>query len=149
MKLVKKTNNWLPSSPFFFDDFIGRDLSGWFDNNYSSYTTPAVNVKESDEGYQIELAVPGMSKNDFKIEFENDLLTVSSEKNESKENGSEKGNYYRKEFSYRSFERSFRVPENTINSEAIKASYQDGVLKVELPKKEELKPKPARLINVN
>ncbi len=149
MKLIKRTSNWMPAVPFFFDDFMGRDLADWFDSNFSNGNSlPAVNVKENDEEFELELAVPGMSKNDFKIEFENDVLTVSAEKEVKSEDGKKNGNFYRKEFGYTNFQRSFRLPEDTVNSDAIKASYVDGILKIEIPKREEVKPKPARLIDV-
>ena len=147
MKLIKRTNNWLPSSPLFFDDFVGRDLVSWFDNY--QYNVPAVNVTETDDNYELELAVPGMSKNDFKIEFENDVLTIGSEKKENREDGNKNGNYHRKEFSYQVFSRSFSLPENTVDGDKIRASYENGVLKVEIPKKEEVKPKPARVIEIS
>lgn len=148
MKLIKRTNNnWMPASPFFFDDFVGRDLVSWFDNYH--YNVPAVNVKETDDNYELELAVPGMSKKDFKVEFENDVITISSEMKENKEDGNKNGNYHRQEFSYQGFRRSFSLPENTVDGDKIKASYENGVLKVEIPKKEEVKPKPARLIEIS
>jgi HSP20 family protein len=151
MKLIKRTNNWLPAAPSFFDDFVGRDLSSWFDHNYSynGDSVPAVNVRETGDNFELELAVPGMTKKDFKVEFEKDILTISSEKKENKEDGNRDGNYYRREFSYQGFMRSFSLPENTVDADKIRATYQDGVLKVEIPKKEEVKPKPARLIEIS
>ena len=147
MKLIKRTNNWLPASSFFFDDFVGRDLVNWFDNY--QYNVPAVNVRETEDNFELELAVPGMSKKDFKVEFENDVITISSEKKESKEEGNKNDNFHRKEFSYQGFSRSFSLPENTVDGDKIRASYENGVLKIEIPKKEEVKPKPARLIEIS
>ena len=82
MTLVKRTNNLFPQIPSFFDDFLGRDLSNWFSTTspYRESSFPAANIRETDKDYTIELAAPGMDKKDFNIEFENDLLTISSEK---------------------------------------------------------------------
>ena len=104
--LAKRNENYLPS---FFDRFLNNELMDWGNANYSSTNTslPAVNVKETNDDFVIELAAPGMEKNDFKINFKNNVLTISSEKkNESEE---KKENYTRKEFSYQSFQRSFTV----------------------------------------
>ena len=90
-----------------------------------------------------------MSKKDFNIEFENDVLTVSSEKKNEFEDKDETNNYYRKEFNYQSFKRSFRVPENMVNVEKIQANYADGVLLVQLPKLEEKATKPMRQIKIS
>lgn len=97
---------------------------------------PATNILEKENEFHIELAAPGMKKEDFKINLENNVLTISSEqKSETKE---ENENYTRKEFHYGSFCRSFTLPKN-VETEKIKASYEDGILKVDLPKKEETK----------
>ncbi len=106
---------------------------------------PAVNITENDEEFSLDFMVPGMKKEDFKINLENDVLTVSAELKEEKKE--ENRGYYRKEFSYGSFCRSFTLPES-IDSENIKASYENGILTVGLPKKEEAKPQPARLIDI-
>jgi len=142
--MLVKANNRFPAVPNLFDDFF-RD---WSITNFSDTNTtlPAVNIKEDDNGFSIEVAAPGMDKKDFDINFDNDLLTISSEKNIDNE---EKGdNYTRKEYSYQSFTRSFRIPENTVDSDKITASYKNGELLISIPKKEEAKPKPARLIAV-
>ncbi|MFN0032474.1 MAG: Hsp20/alpha crystallin family protein [Flavobacteriales bacterium] len=114
----------------FFDDFPVRDF---FSNNLKAHGTwPAANVKENKENYFIELAAPGLSKEDFKVKLEADTLTISTEKsNEAKE---ENERYTRKEFRYNRFSRSFILPE-TVNSEDIRASYKNGVLQLTLPKK--------------
>lgn len=119
---------------------INPFLSNLFDNDFfmgtisNANTVPAVNIKEGEKSFTLELAVPGMNKNDLKINVENDLLTVSSEtKNEVND---EREGYKRKEFSYSSFCRSFYLPEN-VKVEDIKASYKDGVLNVEIPKEKE------------
>lgn len=92
---------------------------------------PAVNVKEEPENFMIEVAVPGMKKEDFKIEIDRGVLMISAKAEESKEEKDE--NFVRREFSYRNFNRSFWLPEN-VKSEAINASYDQGMLKLKLPK---------------
>jgi HSP20 family protein len=95
---------------------------------------PAVNIRETNEAFDVEMAAPGMSKNDFKIQLEGNTLTISSEKrNENLEKGSE--NYSRREFSYESFCRMFTLPKDVVDSENIKARYEDGVLKLRVPKR--------------
>jgi HSP20 family protein len=107
---------------------------------------PAVNIKEDEKNYTLELAIPGMDKKDLKIDINEDVLTISSEtKNESEE---EKDGYKRKEFSYSSFCRSFYVPEN-VNRDKIGASYKDGILNIELPKMEEEKSKITKTIMIS
>ena len=110
---------------------------------------PAVNIKEDETSYVLELIAPGRKKEDFKIEVENDLLTISSEQSNEvvNENESEKVKYTRKEYTFSTFKRSFTLPK-TINVDAIKASYENGILSFNLPKKEEALPKPKRLIEL-
>jgi len=106
--------------------------------------TPKVNVAENDKSYQIELAVPGMEKEDFKIEVKDDVLVISSEKKEEK---TEEGkNYSRREFSQCSFSRSFILPD-VADSSKIEAAYKNGILDVTIPKKE-AEEKLARVINI-
>jgi HSP20 family protein len=150
MTLAKLSDNVYPSFPSLFNRFFEGDLMDWSNTNFAGLnsTLPAVNVRESDDEYQIEVAAPGMKKNDFKINYENGRLTISSEVKEEKKEG-RKNNYTRREYRYESFQRSFTVPENIVNSEQIQASYSDGILYVTLPKREEVKPKPAREIKIS
>ena len=134
--------------PEILNQFFDNDLEKWSNKNYSkTHTTlPAVNIIENKEAYEVQMAAPGFKKDDFNIELDNDLLTISSEKeisNEIKEDEM----FTRKEFSYQSFTRSFRLPE-LIENDKIKAAYKDGILKISIPKKDESKPKPARKISV-
>jgi HSP20 family protein len=135
-QLIKKTPLF-PSFPAFFDDFFARDFFDWNDRNFAKMgsTLPAVNLKETDKNFVIDLAAPGMKKNDFKIEMQNGILTIKSEKKEEFEEKDKEGNFLRKEFSYESFNRSFSMPEN-IREEEIVASYNDGILHVKIGKKE-------------
>ncbi|NLR60350.1 Hsp20/alpha crystallin family protein [Chitinophaga polysaccharea] len=123
-----------------FDDFTKpwRDWIGSFydGNPFNGFTVPAVNVTEDKDSYKLSLAAPGMKKEDFKIQLEGSMLTISAEKEEKKEEKNEK--YRRQEYNYSSFTRSFNVPES-ISKDKIEAHYEDGVLKMRLPKNEESK----------
>ena len=110
-------------------------------------TVPAVNIKETDDSYELELFAPGNKKHDFNIDLDEGLLTISAEF-QSESQSEELGKYTRKEFSYASFRRSFSLPD-TVKEEDIKASYEDGILKIKLPKKEEALPKPKRSIEIS
>ena len=124
--------------PTLFDDFF-RPWNEWFDNGSvmnRSLNIPAVNITENKDHFNVSLAVPGMKKDDFNIDIEGNMLTISCEKEEKKEEKDKK--YTRKEFNYSSFSRSFTLPED-VNKEKIEAHYEDGVLKMNLPKKEEAK----------
>lgn len=127
-----------PTFPTVFEDLF-KPWSDWFDNgNFLARVMkmPAVNVTDNKDNYLISLAVPGLKKEDFKIDVEGNTLTISSEKEENKEE--KDGKYTRKEYNYSSFSRSFTLPGEVVN-EKIDAVYQDGVLKVTLPKNEEAK----------
>jgi len=150
MSLAKVSNNWFPSTPSIFDRFFDGDLMDWNRNNFSgtNSTLPAVNVKENSNEFQIDVAAPGMRKEDFNVNYDNGMLTISSEhENKVEEKDGEK--VTRREFSYQSFRRSFTVAENAVDAEKIKASYKDGILHILLPKREEIKPKPAKEIKIS
>jgi len=136
-----------PLFPSMLDRFWDNQLMDRASSNYSSTNTslPAINIKESDDDFMIEVAAPGMKKEDFSINYDNGRLTISSDKQEEKENEI----YNRREFSYQSFCRSFEVADNVIDHQKIKAKYEDGILYISLPKREEIKPKPARQISIS
>tara|TARA_R110002073_G_scaffold72537_1_gene177190 strand:- start:167479 stop:167907 length:429 start_codon:yes stop_codon:yes gene_type:complete len=140
--LIKSSG--IPVLPTLLDDFI-RD---WSSTNFSKTNTslPAVNIKENEDEFTVEVAVPGMDKKDFQIDLNNDVLTISSER--KNENEVVEDNYTRKEYSYQSFKRSFNLPKNVVDSDKINATYKNGELTIAIPKREEAKPKPARLIEV-
>ena len=145
---MRRTNPLWPNLNTFFDDFLTKGL---FDNKWSDFsatgtTVPAVNIVETKDDFQVEMAAPGMNKKDFNIELDNDMLTISSVKEETRDQQDE--NYSRKEFSYQSFKRSFYLP-NIVEAENIRAKYQDGVLRLVIPKKEEAKTKPVRQISIS
>ncbi|MEO0571254.1 MAG: Hsp20/alpha crystallin family protein [Bacteroidota bacterium] len=138
--LVKRNNVIVPS---LINDFFRPDWFGGMDT--FSTKIPAVNVMESDTDFTLELEIPGFKKEDFNIELDNDVLTISSEvKNEGE---TKKETYTRREFSVTSFKRAFTLPES-VNESAVKAIYKGGILKLTLPKKEEALPKPKRLIEI-
>lgn len=149
MTLTRKNGNLNNSFPSIFDDFLNRDLSDWSNSNYSTSgtTLPAVNVKETPENFIVEMAAPGMKKEDFKVELNNNLLTISSEQKQENEQ-QENDRYTRREFSYQSFQRSFQLSGNAVDVENIQAKYENGVLHLTIPKREEVKQKPSRLINI-
>jgi len=133
--------------PSLFDDFF-KPWNEWFDNSGFSgraMNVPAVNISEQKDNYLVSLAVPGVKKEDLKIDVDGNMLTISSEKEESNEEKDKK--FTRREYSYSSFSRSFTLPEE-INKEKIDARYEDGVLKISLPRKEEAKKPAAKNIAV-
>ncbi|MDF9797855.1 HSP20 family protein [Catalinimonas alkaloidigena] len=143
MNLISRPRRILNDIPSLFSSFFDDD---WFnaDSQWLS-RVPATNIKEQDGSFNIEMAVPGMSKKDFHIDIENGILTVSSEREE--ENKEEKKHYRRQEYNYRSFSRSFTLPES-VKADDIKAKYEDGVLKLSIPKKEEAKTTPKKMISI-
>ncbi len=143
MSLVKRTNRL----PFPFDEFLTTDwLGGIAETNKINRNVPAVNIRETDSGFTLDLAAPGLVKENFNIELDNDVLTISSQVSSEKEDNSD-NKYTRKEFSYSTFKRTFTVPE-TVNGNEIEASYNSGILSITLPKKEEAKVPPKRLIDI-
>ena len=133
-----------PSLTRFFDEpFLNSDWNG--DRNWMS-EIPPVNIEEKNNEFHVELAVPGMKKEDFQITSENGLLTIKAEREEKKEE--KEKNYTRREYNYNSFERSFTLPE-TVKADQVKAKYEDGLLRLTLPKKEEAKAKPKLQVKVS
>jgi HSP20 family protein len=138
-RLFPWTNNGLKTF-FNADDF--------FNNSFfeEDALMPAMNVKEHDEGFDIEFAAPGFSKKDFEVTIDDDVLNISGEKKEESEE-SEK-NYTRKEFSYNSFKRSLKLPTSVNTDQKVKATYKDGILKLHLQKKKEAKEIAKKIIEV-
>jgi HSP20 family protein len=130
--------------PFYVPNFFDDDFFPGLSNRTNAM--PAVNIREDEKNYILDLAIPGIDKKDLKIDMNEDVLTISSEtKNDSEES---KDGYKRKEFSYSAFSRSFYIPEN-VNREKIEANYKDGVLSVSLPKQNEDKNKITRQIEIS
>ena len=150
MTLVKRKGSLLNPLPMLWDDFFNRDLFDWSNSNFSDTNTniPAVNIKETAQTYEVEMAAPGMTKKDFKVELDGNMLTISSEKtNQKEENESER--YSRREFSYQSFQRTFTLQKDVVDIDKIQAKYENGLLQLVIPKKEEAKQKPPRLIQIS
>jgi HSP20 family protein len=147
MNLIKKANNDVFQR--FFDDEFTRDFFGLtfpIFPNMTGIKTPAVNISETNDAYVIEAAAPGYNKEDFKLELEDNVLILSCEK--KTENEENNKNYSRKEYSYTSFKRSFNLPEGKIDLDKINANYENGILKIALPKKAELTNKTQKLITI-
>ncbi|MDJ1472268.1 Hsp20/alpha crystallin family protein [Cytophagaceae bacterium DM2B3-1] len=129
-----------PSSVFPYRNLLNELLNDFNTSVGQDYRSniPAVNVHENETGYTLEVAAPGQQKENFNINLDGRVLTISSEQKEEKKE--ENGKWTRKEFNYSSFKRSFTLPEN-VNAENIEATYENGVLVVVVPKAEEVKPK--------
>lgn len=143
MTLVRK--NTAPYFPAVLDELLNTDWLGGRTQNLAA-TNPSVNIIEKDTTFTLEVAAPGIKKEDFNIELNNDLLTISVSRDTSGQDKDEV-KYTRREFSFASFKRSFTLPES-INTAEISASYEDGILVVGLPKREEAQVQPARLIDI-
>lgn len=146
MTLVK-SNKKEDVFPSLLSDFFGNDnfLSNrWFEREFSQ-SLPPVNIKEDAKQFDIEFAAPGFNKSDFKIDLDDNLLTISAEKKEEKQE--ENKRFTRKEFMYNTFSRSFTLPQ-TVSADKIDANYNDGILTLNIPKKEEAKSQPKKQITV-
>jgi HSP20 family protein len=132
--------------PSLVDDFFGKDmLSNIFDDYQTGISVPAVNIIEENDDFKIEVAAPGLEKKDFTIDVKNNVLFITSERNQEDEKRN--GKYMRREFSYSSFKRSFSLPQS-VDVDKISATHKDGVLTISIPKREEAKEKPPRQIKI-
>ena len=130
--LMKRNSGFFP---FLFDDFFTRDGFTFPGPDWvNKFNSPSVNVVDNDDHFLMEVAAPGMNKEDFKIEFENNTLTISGES--KKEDNEESKNYSMREYRYSSFKRSFSLEEKEVDLDKVEASYTDGILSIHLPKKE-------------
>jgi len=143
MGLIKLNKSRVPGFTNVLEDFFGRDVSDFLGT--SADIVPAVNVKEEDKGFQVDVAAPGMEKSDFKVNIDNDTLTISAEKEEREEESDEK--YSRKEFSYSRFSRSFVLPK-TADKNKIEAKYENGILSLYIPKIAEKELKDVKSIEI-
>ena len=139
MRIVKYNNNNV--FPSLINEFFNDDFGMNFINR--SHSVPSVNSLENNDSFEIDLAVPGMKKEDFTIELNDKVLVISSETSNTIENDKMRLN----EFNFSSFHRSFRVPDS-VDQEKIKANYKNGILKIKLPKRKESISKPNRVINI-
>jgi HSP20 family protein len=159
MKLTKrnkKTNHhsdsrgWVENSfnlPALFDDFFTRDL---FQPSFGNtgVSTPAVNIIETNDDFRVEMVAPGMKKENFNVEIQGNILTISYDHEDNREGARRDWKYRTHEYNYHSFTRSFSLPE-TVESENIQAKYEDGILNLIIPKQENAKGKVARQITIS
>lgn len=145
MNIIKQPQ-FVPSSSF-FDDFLTKDLFDWSRWANEGSTVPRVNIIESNDSFNVELAAPGMKKEHFQISLENDMLTISSDLSNQELQSADQA-YIRREFNFLSFKRSFHLP-NTVEVDKIEASYINGILSLYIPKKEEAKKRPPRTIPIS
>ncbi len=143
MALVRRTSSMFPMLSDLLEDFFNTDIFNDMPAVQSSI--PAVNIKETDKAYVIELAAPGLKKDDFEIDLDNNVLTISYQKKDEKKE--EDANYTRREFYFTEFKRSFTLPE-TADLEKIDAKYKDGILEITIEKKDEAKVKPRKKIQI-
>ena len=145
--LAKRSNRFFPEIPPSFDEFLNTN---WFDMPSTNFmrenTLPAVNIKENENSFELEVAAPGMKKDDFKVELDNNQLSIFSEK--QMENEEKEENFTRREFSYQSFHRTFNLPENKVDGNKISANYKNGILHILIPKKEEAKKQTPKMIEI-
>ena len=148
--IVKRSNgSLLPANQrTLFDDFFNRELFNWGNDNFSASRTtlPSINIKELEDAFEVEVAAPGMQKEDFNITLDGNSLTISSVKEDQQEENS--GQYTRKEFSYQSFQRSFQLSKDVVDDENIEARYENGILRLTIPKKESARIHAPRVIEV-
>jgi HSP20 family protein len=145
MTLVKSSSNKL--FPSFFDDFLSRDIFNWGNADFFSPTrqSPAVNLKETAGHYEVELAVPGLKKEDLKVQLNGNTLTISCEKAEAEE---QDARFISREFHYGSFTRTFQLQKDVVNTEEIDAKLEEGVLKLRIPKTEKARQQEGKLIAI-
>jgi len=140
MTIIRRTNNWLPGV---FNDFFGNE---WMENNNKS--VPAINIQQNENGFTVEVAAPGMTKEDCNVKIDDDNnLVISFEKKSETEDKDKKGTYLRREFSYTQFKRTMLLPDN-IEKENISAKVENGVLTVEIPTLKEEKVKASKMIEI-
>jgi HSP20 family protein len=150
MSIMKRNTNDSYGMPSLFDDFFTKDFWDWGLRNNSTTNTniPAVNIRETADTFEVEMAAPGMNKEDFKIELDNNVLTIRSERehhNEQKDGE----RYARREFSYQSFQRTFQLSKEVVDADKIQAKYENGLLHITIPKKEEAKQRPPKMIQIS
>jgi HSP20 family protein len=149
MMLIKKNSTSPTTLPKLFDDLISRNLQALesFNLTNNGSTIPAANVLENNEAFIVEMVVPGMDKKDIQVQLDHETLHVSFDEKKGKQMP-EDVQYIRREFNYQSFHRSFYLPKNTVDTTGIQAKFNDGILRVFLPKKEEVKKQSSRVIPI-
>ena len=146
MRNLVKYNSLAPKSmSHFFDNFFNHNLTDFFGSDFSMQS-PSINIVESDNNFRIEVAAPGLEKENFEVKVENGQLNIVANKEMQEE--VKESNYVRREFNYTAFTRSFQLPDS-VNASEIDASYKNGVLTLQLPKLEEAKAKPVKVIEIS
>ncbi|MFK7981393.1 MAG: Hsp20/alpha crystallin family protein [Saprospiraceae bacterium] len=147
-QLVRRRNHGFPAFAKVVNDIFNDDFVKNLDESLSVWngSQPAVNVKEDGDGFYLALAAPGYGKEDIEIKIDDNVLTISSEKKEDT-TAKEGEKFTRKEFKYAAFKRTFTLPD-TVDAAKIGANYENGILNISIPKKEEAKPLPVRTINI-
>lgn len=140
MNLVRRTSPWFPS---LLEEFFTRDFR--IEHPTRTFDVPSVNIIEKSEGFALDLAAPGKKREDFQVEVDNHVLTISTENQSTQE--STDGDYSRREFSYDAFQRSFRLPK-TVDTTKIKASYDNGLLHISIPKRKEAISEPKKYVEI-
>ena len=151
MSMIRSNGHEMPSvSRIFGDDFLSRDLLNWGLPHLAGTGTalPAVNILENKDHFEVEIAAPGMKKSDFNIELNGNTLTISSARGQERTE-KDHDRYTRREFSYQAFQRSFDLPRDVVDADKIKASYSDGILHLQIPKREEAMQKAPRMIRIS
>ena len=150
MTILKRNGQLQSKVPHLFDDLFNRDIFNWGLSNYSDTNTtiPAVNIRETADYYEVQVAAPGMTKNDFSVELDGNTLIISSEK-QSENDANHDFRYTAKEFSYQSFSRTFTLQKEVVDTEKIKATYENGILNLTIPKKEEARQKGPKRIEIS
>lgn len=133
MKIIKHTPAYLPALNPLFDEWFDRAFGGL--DVLPKNTLPAVNIREKDTEYTLDVAVPGLNREDINIELDGHVLSISSENKSEKNEKDDKGRWARREFHYQSFKRTFTLPEDGVDTEKIEAKHENGVLTIVLPKK--------------
>lgn len=149
MKLVKRNQGYTTPVNSLLNEFFSDGFMNWphgtIDKSWKR--SPSVNIRDEKDAFELEFSVPGYSKEDFKVELDQNQLTVSG-KLQKKEEDTKK-NYTRREFSHSEFQRSFILPEDVVSEDELSAKYENGILNISIPKKEEKKPKAARMIEIS
>ncbi len=147
MKLIRTSNSNPAHMNSLMSDFFNDSFLNWPGSSWNQRSLPPANIRETEDHWSIDLAVPGMKKEDFEIELDDDVLNISASV-ENKQEEDDK-NFSMREFSAMSFKRVFRLPENKVKGDKIEARYENGVLSLLLPKREEAKPQPVKRIAIS
>nr|WP_319401621.1 Hsp20/alpha crystallin family protein [uncultured Carboxylicivirga sp.] len=148
MKLIRNYNGQLPETNDLFNHFLGRDFFIEPEQYFGAKNAqPKVNIKETEGNFQIDIAAPGYSKEDFKVEIDNNILTIAVNKDEEVNDENQKITH--SEYQLGSFKRSFTLPKGKVQDSKIEAQYINGILAISIPKTEEAKPKPKRILEIN